>query len=125
MAIVLKAGKTYTDPYGHTGSDFYGVVDMSSEMCKRSCRGNFALQIFRQSTSIDASESPVFTKKYPILTAKYDEYFGITKLNEVDINLYKQFYSYLMSEVRHPSTFDENGDEVLGELIWTDWESDE
>lgn len=125
MAIVLKAGNTYSDRYTDgTSNTYYGVIDVCN-LNKNECKGLIVLQIYKSSAERDNGKTPVETHSYTVSADKYPTYFDVVVLDAVNIDQFKEAYLYVLNEVREPSTFDENGDEVLGELIWRDWESDE
>lgn len=125
MAIVLKAGNTYSDRYTEGTSDtYYGVIDVCN-LNKDQKKALLHLSIYKSSTERTNGKAPVESYSYTVNSDNYNTYFDVAVLETVGVNHFGKAYEYLLSEVRESSTFDENGDEVLGELIWKDWESDE
>ncbi len=125
MAIILKAGKTYSDRYTDgTSNTYYGVIDVCN-LNKNEGKASIHLSIYKSSTERSNGRRPVETHSYIAMYDVYNTYFDITVLEQTGVNHFGKAYEYLLSEIRESSTFDENGDEVLGELVWKDWESDE
>lgn len=125
MAIVLKATKTYTDVYTDgTSTTYYGVVDVCN-LNKNTCKAHIVLEIYKSSSERTNGKTPVESHNYDVTGSLYTTYFDVAVLDLVSIDQFKEAYLYILNEVREPSTYDENGDEVLGNLTWVDWESDE
>lgn len=125
MAIVLKAGQTYSDRYNESSSvGYYGRVNVSN-FHKGEKKAVIVLEIYKNITAANEGKTPVETHKYSVASDKYDNYFDLAVLNQINVNQYKEAYLYILNEVRESSTFDENGNEVQGALIWGNWESDE
>jgi hypothetical protein len=125
MALVLKATKTYTDIFTDGTSDsYYGVVDVCN-LNKHDCKAMISFQIYKSSSERTNGKSPIKTFSYTVSKDKYPNYFNVGLLDTAGVDQFQEAYLYILNEVREPSTFDENGDEVLGALVWADWESDE
>ena len=125
MAIILKAGNTYSDRYTDgTSGNYYGVIDVCN-LNKDAKKALLHLSIYKSSTERTNGKAPVESYSYTVNSDKYDTYFDVPVLETVGVNHFGQAYLYVLNEVRESSTFDDNGDEILGELVWKDWESDE
>lgn len=119
MALVLKTGRTYTDPMGNTHSAAYGVVDQNNGN-KKSQTQHIWLDIYKDQTARDNGMMPIHRHKYSASGADWTTYFSVAAIN-ADDNHYKQSYEYLLNMPE----LDPDG-EPTGNLVWgDDWESDE
>lgn len=127
MAIILKTDKTYIDRCNKAESgDYYGVVDLVKTN-KSARTGLVRLDIYKDQDARANGGSPLESYEYYVSGTNFGLYFSANALAEADV--YGSAYSYILNAVREPSTYtyDEEGvqSEVLGDLIWSDWESDE
>ncbi len=81
MALVLKAGKSYSaslgDAFGFpmVGSDFYAVIDQV-EYNKAEKRCSFSVLIYADSVSRTANKNPMDVASFHFDEAKFNEHVG-------------------------------------------------
>lgn len=120
MALVLKTGKTYSDIFGNTYSDAYGVVDQ--------CNGNkkdriqhITFEIYKDQSARQNKKHPVAFFSYTITEEEFDTYFSSAAI-AADKDQYNRSYAWLLAlEIK-----DEYGNSMNPvQYVWSDWESDE
>ena len=120
MALVLKTDKTFTDDFGNSHSDAYGVIDQANFNKNRDKGGNIIFEIYTNQQARIDKKQPIYQKSYPISAEDFDTWFAPDVIS-ADDNQYKQAYLYLLQKT-HNAGDDENPDM---QLDWPDWESDE
>jgi hypothetical protein len=94
MAISLKTGLTYTDDFGNTSTEYYGVIDVI-QLNKHNKFTSIVLEIYASKSARDQSLAPVQIKSYNITNDQFDIWYSLAVLNQPNNNPFKQSYSYL------------------------------
>lgn len=126
MAYVLKDGKTYTDRYGQVHTSLYAIISDVIYVNKDN-KVNVILKIFvSQEAKNNGSEPLIHGQKVcenwttaaeePVAVNDFDDFFGITVLNQLNKNVIKQSYIYWAQETRYG---------IVSDINPSDWESDE
>jgi len=127
MGIKLKDGKTFSDRYhAEPYSTQNGYIDNCNANKKtRVC--TFVLEIYSVATTLEQRQAgalPVVQVPVTVTGEDFDTNFGINALDTS--NQYANAYDYLLTTLRHPSTFDAENVETLGALVYgVDWVTNE
>jgi len=118
MAIILKEGKTFDNPYAKDPiTTAYGVIDQVNGN-KGNCSNCFVLEIYPEKLTKEERRSglvrPIFTDKRSMPKEDFDSVFGAENLNKEGMNPNRAVYEYLLQ-------MKDNKDN----LIYADWKSDE
>lgn len=130
MSMILKSGKTFKDSTSaEATTGYYGTVKELHRVDWENKRVCFWFKVYRNKAASTAKVTPVFKQDYMITGDVFDAVLGIDNLNLLNNNIIKALYVYVLG-VRTPSTYtvDEETQEtteVLGDLTWGDWETDE
>lgn len=114
MALILKPGKTYTDRYGHTGSDFYSRIGRISDVNKSRQEVLFSVEIYLNKYASDRGLYPVDIISFVMKDKDFVNWYVKPLVENNGIDPYKQLYLCL------ESIADEKG-----KLVWENWQSDE
>ena len=121
MAIKTKAGKVYKDKYSAVGnSDHYAVIDKVI-VDKKNGYADFALKIYKNKAARNSSQEHIEKIRFITTETEFNEYFAVGNKHKDQFTA-----AYLcLAGRREESTRNEEDEEVLGDLVWKDWESDE
>ena len=120
MALILKENKTYNFK-GIELTEIYGVIDQIN-MNKRDKIAHIVFEIYPNKNSRKDQNKLLSQYNYDLTSDKFDEYFSIDNLDEQ--NQYAKSYKYLL-EVREIIEEPVDGEQVLGDLVWGNLQSDE
>ncbi len=119
MALTLKTGKTYKDPYNGDSSTCYANIKQVNGNANRKDQ-HVVLEIYSSEEARENGARPIDSKPHTAGGDDWETYFSVDAINPLNKNQYDRAYSYIMS-------LEENiGTEEEPELvkIYRDWESD-
>lgn len=119
MAMILKQGKSYPDPYnGNSETCYLNIKDVNGNANRKS--QHITVEIYSSKEAREAGKRPVDRKSHNISGDDWDAYFAPNSLNSENKNQYSQSYKYIKALEENIGTEEEP--EVV--LVYKDWKDE-
>lgn len=118
MALKLKEGKTYPDPYNGDNSEAYANIKQVNGNAARKDQ-RFTLEIYSSQTARENDKRPIDSVSYSVSGDDWDTYFSVDAINPEGKNQYEQAYQYVLDLEENIGTEEEP--EMVA--VWRDWEA--